>query len=596
MPMQMIDSIKRGIRRMAMSAAILAAPLARANTTEAQPEETERATITMTENHQDLYARYQNLTGEESAKGYTQNLSPELTGFLVKNHTTLKEKLLSDFDKEDAYNQAHKLEADWTKHQELKKRLQDFQNDMKALYETLTKKSNLGMATALETELLESLKAEYAPAPQSAVNLAQKFGQLLETASPDNQNGREDLASFLVEHYEGVKRIASTPEENQDICQQFLLNRQQLYQTLRQKVEDGTADSVDKLTLSAISVKDQGKLNQFLNGISYNPDRDQDKNPTIYKAVTGLVEQMNEYMDVFKIHPDSRLNLAQSLFQNCIGASEKTDCLDYGNGIKINTNKLAEFLEKTGTTIETDNGIRFVLNNPNSRTPEGFEISLKKSDIMRSMQCIGQAYRLLCEEDSVLGQDVNMIFQEVAQNPGIGTLRKLPDEISRLIEENRDVISPEAREQVGKYLTQAAQIPFLINFHDSKGSRPATRADADKCVDIILDTVYAMDDAGVIDISEIAKQNKGSTIIGLAAKSKWLAKRFLKGDITEGFYSFLNQRDEALFAAKDRETKSGNMLAQSDSKPEGTNATGSGSKPTSPKWDMASMVAMNGGR
>ena len=58
--MQMMDSIKKGIRRMAMSVAILAAPLARANTTEAQPEETERATITMTENHQDLYARYQN--------------------------------------------------------------------------------------------------------------------------------------------------------------------------------------------------------------------------------------------------------------------------------------------------------------------------------------------------------------------------------------------------------------------------------------------------------------------------------------------------------------------------------------------------------
>ena len=601
--MPMMDSIKKGIRRMAMSAAILTAPFAQANTAESQPEEAERATVTLTQSSQDLFAKYQSMLQAESDRGFSENLSPELTSFLLKNHTAIKDKLLSDFNREDAYNNAHPFEVTWDRHGQLKTQLNDFQKSMTALYGALKQKANLGAATDLEQELLESLKSDYAPAAQDSIQLAKQFSQLLNNAGTDNQAGRDNLASFLVEHYSGLKKIESD-SAGTPICQQFLLDRQQLYQTLRQKVEDGTADSVDQLTLSAISVKDQGKLNQFLSGISYDSVRDQNVNPTIYRAMTGLVDQMNDYMDVFKIHPDSRLTLAQTLFQNFAGFSEKKGSMTFGDGIEVNTAKLAEFLEKTGTTIETEDGIRFVLNNPDSRTKEGFEISLKKSDMMQSMRCISQAYQLLCNENAGLNQDVNMIFQDVVQNPGIGTLRSLPNAISNLIEDNQDLISPEVREQVGQYLTQAAQIPFAVNFHDANGSRPATKADAGKCVDIVLDTVYALDDAGVIDISAIAKQNKGSSLIGLMAKAKWVAKLALKSDITKGFHSFLDQRDEALVFAKNHQNKSDNMLARikNSSNPMPTDAIVSAAdispKGTSPSGnlDTSAIVASIGGR
>ena len=332
--------------------------------------------------------------------------------------------------------------------------------------------------------------------------------------------------TFLIQHYQDIKEqidqnYTSAEKHFQETGNldyiyesalakktEFKQNIQDEYRQLMRQKENGGLSDIDSILLSAISGDAHQRLDTFFQKANSYPSDNPNINLPFYQMLSGIIKQIDRPLEQWDIHPEERLEKLQTLTEFAQLLSDRTETAVIDSWLKINPNRLHTFYKKTGNCIDATDGFFIRLNHPDKDQKLGFEFSVKQKDLDAVALTAQKAHEYIRNNNIIDDYETQRsLLQEIE------TVAKFPlsvmgfdDSLSKLKQNYPNAFQDT---QLNSYLKRITKCPVQFNICQDGNKRPVAGKDADLFLDTIVESIYAFDKQGVINIKEVVSNTLG---------------------------------------------------------------------------------------
>ncbi len=258
-------------------------------------------------------------------------------------------------------------------------------------------------------------------------------------------------------------------------------------------------------------IKDQLQLNQYLAKMGvYDAERDAGIAQDDFASMVKYALQLDAQLACAGENAGTRLAVVSGAVDTVFRPLAGNEEITFGD-YSLNPEGLREFWKESGSSFDFSDGLEVVLKYPNSNEENKdkpyFIVNVPQDSLTGSIKEMSGIYNGL--EDAGITELFEQSaegFKNMPPEEQKEAANKFMEDVQNGVFEEKLEGDPVLKDRLQKDLMRLVPSQYTISIYENGQVRPATKEDASLFYDMVAENVLAMNDAGAINLGDLAAQ------------------------------------------------------------------------------------------